>query len=65
MIFSLFNLDEAVQDLVLGAPWFRSCERLCAYISCKPLREVDTSKILSEILEPSVEGVSVWVASYS
>ncbi|KAF4349563.1 hypothetical protein G4B88_009539 [Cannabis sativa] len=49
--------DIAVQDLVLGAPWFKSCQRLCAYISCKALREVDTSKLLSEILEnPAKEG---------
>ncbi|KAM6594206.1 hypothetical protein CsatA_001909 [Cannabis sativa] len=49
--------DIAVQDLVLGAPWFKSCQRLCAYISCKALREVDTSKLLSEILEnPAKDG---------
>ncbi|XP_030493325.2 5-formyltetrahydrofolate cyclo-ligase, mitochondrial [Cannabis sativa] len=49
--------DIAVQDLVLGAPWFKSCQRLCAYISGKALREVDTSKLLSEILEnPAKDG---------
>ncbi|KAL5544308.1 hypothetical protein UlMin_008092, partial [Ulmus minor] len=42
--------DYKVQDIVLEAPWFKSCQRLCAYISCSALREVDTSKILSEIL---------------
>ncbi|TKY73442.1 5-formyltetrahydrofolate cyclo-ligase [Spatholobus suberectus] len=43
--------DNAVQDVVLGAPWFKSSRRLCAYISCAALREVDTFKILSEILQ--------------
>ncbi|XP_059645571.1 5-formyltetrahydrofolate cyclo-ligase, mitochondrial [Cornus florida] len=43
--------DNAIQSVVLGAPWFRSCKRLCAYISCSALREVDTSKVLSEILQ--------------
>jgi 5-formyltetrahydrofolate cyclo-ligase len=43
--------DEAIQKTVLEAPWFKSCKGLCAYISCKSLNEVDTSKILSEILQ--------------
>ncbi|XP_068640281.1 5-formyltetrahydrofolate cyclo-ligase, mitochondrial-like [Aristolochia californica] len=42
--------DIAVQNFVLEAPWFQSCKSLCAYISCEALREVDTSKLLSEIL---------------
>ncbi|KAK4747301.1 hypothetical protein SAY87_026338 [Trapa incisa] len=42
--------DDAIQRIVLDAQWFRSSQRLCAYISCSALREVDTSKILSEIL---------------
>ncbi|KAH9297913.1 hypothetical protein KI387_029595 [Taxus chinensis] len=42
--------DEAVQKLVLEAPWFKSSTSLCAYISCEGLREVDTSKIISSIL---------------
>ncbi|XP_010419867.1 PREDICTED: 5-formyltetrahydrofolate cyclo-ligase, mitochondrial [Camelina sativa] len=43
--------DDAIQKTVLEAPWFKSCRGLCAYISCKSLNEVDTSKILSEILQ--------------
>ncbi|CAL9230107.1 unnamed protein product [Arabidopsis halleri] len=43
--------DESIQNTLLEAPWFKSCKRLCAYISCKSLNEVDTSKILSEILQ--------------
>ncbi|KAK4437154.1 5-formyltetrahydrofolate cyclo-ligase, mitochondrial [Sesamum alatum] len=43
--------DDAIQSIVLEAPWFKSCKRLCAYISCPALREVDTSKVLSEILK--------------
>ncbi|CAN8256502.1 unnamed protein product [Cochlearia groenlandica] len=43
--------DDAIQSTVLEAPWFRSCRSLCAYISCKSLNEVDTSQILSKILQ--------------
>ncbi|XP_044486966.1 5-formyltetrahydrofolate cyclo-ligase, mitochondrial-like [Mangifera indica] len=43
--------DDAIQNIVLEAPWFKSCQRLCAYISCSALREVDTSKLLSRILQ--------------
>lgn len=45
--------DDAIQRTVLEAPWFKSSKRLCAYISCKALREVDTSKVLADILQPS------------
>lgn len=45
--------DNAIQDVVLEAPWFGSSQRLCAYISCSALREVDTSRILSESLQNS------------
>lgn len=47
--------DNAIQSIVLEAPWFKSCKRLCAYISCAALREVDTSKVLSEILKNSAQ----------
>ncbi|KAI5683585.1 hypothetical protein M9H77_04813 [Catharanthus roseus] len=47
--------DDAIQNIVLEAPWFKSCKRLCAYISCSALREVDTSRLLSEILKKSSE----------
>ncbi|KAK6123441.1 hypothetical protein DH2020_042823 [Rehmannia glutinosa] len=46
-----FLPHDAIQKIVLEAPWFKSCRRLCAYISCGALREVDTSKVLSEILK--------------
>ncbi|GJW75339.1 5-formyltetrahydrofolate cyclo-ligase, mitochondrial [Tanacetum coccineum] len=42
--------DDAIQNLILEAPWFNSCKGLCAYISCSALREVDTSKVLRHIL---------------
>ncbi|KAL2536804.1 RAVE (Regulator of V-ATPase assembly) complex subunit RAV1/DMX protein [Forsythia ovata] len=42
---------DAIQSIVLEAPWFTSSKGLCAYISCSALREVDTSKVLSEILK--------------
>lgn len=48
--------DDAIQSIVLEAPWFKSCRRLCAYISCAALREVDTSKVLSEILKNTGQG---------
>ncbi|KAK7304573.1 hypothetical protein VNO77_42454 [Canavalia gladiata] len=48
--------DNTIQDIVLGAPWFKSSLRLCAYISCSALREVDTLKLLSEILQHSATG---------
>ncbi|KAM0952087.1 putative 5-formyltetrahydrofolate cyclo-ligase [Dioscorea sansibarensis] len=42
--------DSAIQSLVLDSSWFKSCRSLCAYISCEALREVDTSRIISETL---------------
>ncbi|XP_073056454.1 5-formyltetrahydrofolate cyclo-ligase, mitochondrial-like [Primulina eburnea] len=42
--------DDEIQRIVLESPWFKTCKRLCAYITCAALREVDTSKLLSEIL---------------
>lgn len=57
--------DDAIQNIVLEAPWFRSCKRLCAYISCSALREVDTSRLLAEILENSSEvGFSLCFLSF-
>ncbi|XP_027187762.1 5-formyltetrahydrofolate cyclo-ligase, mitochondrial isoform X4 [Cicer arietinum] len=47
--------DNAIQDIILGAPWFKSSLRLCAYISCSALREVDTFKLLSQILQPVMQ----------
>ncbi|XP_071717139.1 5-formyltetrahydrofolate cyclo-ligase, mitochondrial [Rutidosis leptorrhynchoides] len=43
--------DDAIQNLILDAPWFKSSKRLCAYISCSALREVDTSRILQHVLQ--------------
>ncbi|OIV95731.1 hypothetical protein TanjilG_05279 [Lupinus angustifolius] len=48
--------DNDIQNIILGAPWFKSSIRLCAYISCSALREVDTSKLLSEILKDPITG---------
>ncbi|OMO87262.1 5-formyltetrahydrofolate cyclo-ligase [Corchorus olitorius] len=49
--------DDVIQTIVSEAPWFKSSKRLCAYISCSSLREVDTSKLLSQILHnPSTDG---------
>lgn len=51
--------DDAIQRLVLDAPWFKSTRRLCAYISCHALREVDTSKVLAQILHNSDKGLTL------
>uniref|UniRef100_A0A2P2JRI9 5-formyltetrahydrofolate cyclo-ligase-like n=1 Tax=Rhizophora mucronata TaxID=61149 RepID=A0A2P2JRI9_RHIMU len=49
--------DNAIQSLVLEAPWFKASRSLCVYISCASLREVDTSRIISEVLSnPPKEG---------
>ncbi|KAL6656846.1 hypothetical protein ACP70R_004626 [Stipagrostis hirtigluma subsp. patula] len=42
--------DLAIQSTILNSSWFKESKRLCAYISCAQLREVDTSKILEEVL---------------
>lgn len=47
----------AIQNLVLNSPWFKSSKGLCAYISCEALREVDTSKIVAEVLKNSDAGI--------
>ncbi|XP_076887205.1 5-formyltetrahydrofolate cyclo-ligase, mitochondrial-like isoform X2 [Bidens hawaiensis] len=52
--------DDAIQNLILEAPWFKSCKRLCAYISCSALREVDTSKLLQHVLQsPTKESAKI------
>ncbi|GLT66518.1 hypothetical protein SLA2020_388780 [Shorea laevis] len=48
--------DSDIQSTVLKSPWFQSSTGLCAYISCSALREVDTSKLLSEILQNPAKG---------
>ncbi|XP_012091993.1 5-formyltetrahydrofolate cyclo-ligase, mitochondrial [Jatropha curcas] len=45
--------DNAIQSTVVEAPWFKASKSLCAYISCGSLREVDTSRIVSEALSNS------------
>ncbi|KAK5794719.1 hypothetical protein PVK06_035960 [Gossypium arboreum] len=54
--------DDIIQSIVLEAPWFKSSKRLCAYISCSALREVDTSKLLSQILSPAPDGSKLQTA---
>lgn len=49
--------DAAIQSIVLNASWFKSSESICAYISSPDLREVDTSRIVSEILSKPANGV--------
>lgn len=47
--------DLAIQSNILNSSWFKASKRLCAYISCAQLREVDTSKILAEVLSQNSE----------
>ncbi|XP_010934303.2 5-formyltetrahydrofolate cyclo-ligase, mitochondrial [Elaeis guineensis] len=42
--------DTAIQNIVLDSSWFKSTRGLCAYISCESLHEVDTSRIVAEVL---------------
>lgn len=56
--------DDAIQSIILEAPWFKSCKGLCAYISCSALREVDTSKVLSEILKNTDQGTFLIYSHY-
>jgi 5-formyltetrahydrofolate cyclo-ligase len=52
--------DEAIQKHVLAADWFRNSQRVCAYVSCARLQEVETSKIMACLLQRQHEfpGVS-------
>ncbi|CAI5471480.1 unnamed protein product [Closterium sp. Yama58-4] len=50
--------DVAVQRHVLQADWFRSAQRVAAYISCRKLREVETADVISDLLG---RGSSVFV----
>eukprot|EP00249_Psilotum_nudum_P013691 c24460_g1_i2 orf=89-868(+) len=43
--------DAAIQRHVLESSWYKSSSRLCAYVSCEALREVDTSRIVYDILQ--------------
>ncbi len=45
------NADEAIQKHVLATDWFRNSQRVCAYVSCASLREVETSKIVAYLLQ--------------
>ncbi|KAL0004052.1 hypothetical protein SO802_011613 [Lithocarpus litseifolius] len=54
--------DNAIQSIVLEAPWFKDSKSLCAYISCAALREVDTSRIVSQVLsKPTQEQKKLYV----
>ncbi|KAL6189786.1 hypothetical protein ACLB2K_036188 [Fragaria x ananassa] len=54
--------DAEIQSIVLSAPWFKYSRSICAYISSPELREVDTSRIVSEIL--SKPGNGVWIRAF-
>ncbi|XP_038972166.1 5-formyltetrahydrofolate cyclo-ligase, mitochondrial [Phoenix dactylifera] len=48
--------DTAIQNIILDSSWFKSTRGLCAYISCESLHEVDTSRILAEVLSDMNDG---------
>ncbi|KAK8942767.1 hypothetical protein KSP39_PZI009497 [Platanthera zijinensis] len=48
--------DIKIQNIVLDSSWFKAAKRLCAYVSCEALREVDTTQILSEVLNSETPG---------
>ncbi|CAL9155639.1 unnamed protein product [Musa hybrid cultivar] len=56
--------DVEIQNFVLNSSWFKSCKGLCAYISCKSLREVDTSRIIADVLKNSEHGLQVMKKLY-
>lgn len=51
--------DNAIQSIILESSWFKSASALCAYISCSALKEVDTSRIISEVLSSADDGSSI------
>ncbi|GLT41598.1 hypothetical protein SLA2020_156500 [Shorea laevis] len=54
--------DSAIQNIVLESTWFKATKSLCAYISSAALREVDTSRIVSEVLsDHAKEGKKLYV----
>lgn len=52
----LWVSDNAIQNIVLESSWFKASKSLCAYISSPALREVDTSRIISEVLSSPAKG---------
>ena len=40
------SADEEIQKHILAANWYQKSKRICAYVSCSSLREVDTSYIM-------------------
>ncbi|GAQ81403.1 5-formyltetrahydrofolate cyclo-ligase [Klebsormidium nitens] len=42
--------DEAIQRHVLDMDFFQKARRVCAYLACEPLREVDTKRIVPAAL---------------
>lgn len=55
--------DEAIQKHVLSAEWYQKSKRICAYVSCASLREVETSLIIADLLEKQRQhaGMKVYV----
>jgi 5-formyltetrahydrofolate cyclo-ligase len=48
--------DNAIQSHIMSADWYRESNRICAYLSCATLREVSTSSIVEDLLQPGKSG---------
>ncbi|KAE8709339.1 5-formyltetrahydrofolate cyclo-ligase [Hibiscus syriacus] len=54
--------DNAIQNTVVESSWFKASKNVCAYISSPALLEVDTSRIISEVLSsPAKERKKLYV----
>jgi len=55
--------DEEIQKHILAADWYQNSKRICAYVSCSTLREVDTSYIMADLLgkQQQDSGMKVYV----
>ncbi|KAK8631124.1 hypothetical protein V6N13_079887 [Hibiscus sabdariffa] len=54
--------DDAIQNTVVESSWFKASKSVCAYISSPALLEVDTSRIISEVLSsPAKERKKLYV----
>ncbi|KAE8659325.1 5-formyltetrahydrofolate cyclo-ligase [Hibiscus syriacus] len=47
--------DNAIQNSVVESSWFKASKNVCAYISSPALLEVDTSRIITEVLSSPAE----------
>ncbi|KAG6478965.1 hypothetical protein ZIOFF_062413 [Zingiber officinale] len=58
------ELADALLDCMFKRDNSESSKGLCAYLSCETLREVDTSRIIAEVLKMSDAGYKVYTCAY-